>query len=203
MTRGRRPAEHVRRPPSGGPPLPIDPDLDPDDPGEPTASHHPGPHVHRAHPGVLAAIALGGCVGAVGRYAVEQAWPTPSGHFPLTTFVVNTSGALLLGLLLTVILERPRAVESVTRRIGLRARRPVGPPGRWLRAFACVGVLGSWTTMSTLAVEADTLVKHGSPATAAAYLVASAAAGVLAAALGTSLGRRLAPPPAPTGHPSP
>jgi fluoride exporter len=155
--------------------LPIDPDLEPADPSEPAAGHRRVPvPVRRSHPGVLVAIAAGGFLGALGRYELELGWPTRPGHFPLSTFVINTSGALLLGLVLTVTIERDRA----------RARH-----WRYVRLFACVGVLGAWTTMSTVAVEADTLVRGGSAVTALGYLAATMVAGVVAAAAGTAVGR--------------
>jgi fluoride exporter len=155
--------------------FPIDPDIDPADPSAPAPGHRRSPvPVHRSHPGVLLAIAAGGFVGALGRYELELAWPVLPGHFPSSTFVINTSGAFLLGLLLTITIERDRA----------RTRR-----WRTLRLVACVGVLGAWTTMSTVAVEADSLVRSGDAVTAVAYLAATMAAGLAAAAVGTATGR--------------
>lgn len=154
--------------------LPIDPDLDPDDPAEPSVAHRPLAHLHRAHPAALAAIATGGFLGAWGRYELGLAWPQRAGTFPTTTFVINTSGAFLLGLVFTALAER-----FATRR-----------RGRAIRLFACVGVLGAWTTMSTLAVEADTLVRRGSVALAALYLGATVGAGLAAVTAGMALGRR-------------
>src|SRR5437870_9182921 len=75
--------------------LPVDPDLAPDDPAEPSVLHHPIPHVHRAREhDVLAAIAAGGFLGALGRYEVGLAWPTPAGHVPWATFAINISYAV-------------------------------------------------------------------------------------------------------------
>src|SRR5947207_6810375 len=83
--------------------LPIDPDLAPDDPGEPSPTHHPLVHVDRTrHTDVLAAVGAGGFLGALGRYELGLAWPTPAGHFQSTTFTINISGAFVLGLVLTL-----------------------------------------------------------------------------------------------------
>ena len=101
---------------------------------------------------VLAAVGAGGFLGALGRYELGVAWPTPAGHFPWTTFTINVSGAFALGLVLTLLLER------------------VGPT-RYVRPFFCVGVLGAWTTMSTFAVEGDLLVKSGRAAMAIVYVM--------------------------------
>src|SRR5205807_5473442 len=87
--------------------LPIDPDLAPADPAEPSPTHRPTVHVHRSRElDVLVAIAAGGCLGALGRYELGLAWPTPPGHVPWATFTINSSGAFLLGLVLTLLLER-------------------------------------------------------------------------------------------------
>jgi len=120
------------------------------------------------------AVAVGGAVGALARYEVELAWPVGSGRFPVATFVINTSGAFLLGLVLTVSMEREKKWT---------------PVWRYLRLFACVGVLGAWTTMSTIAVESDSLVRAGDAAVALAYLAATMVAGVTAAVAGTAIGR--------------
>lgn len=160
--------------------LPIDPELSPDDPGEPSVAHQPSRSVlHRRDPRVLAAIAAGGFIGATGRYGVGLAWPTAAGAFPAATFTINTSGAFALGFLLTVILERV---------VTWRWR------WRYLQAFACIGVLGAWTTMSTLATEADVLLKDGYVTQAVAYMSATLIAGLCATATGIALGRRGATP---------
>ncbi len=161
-------------------PLPIDPDLAPDDTAAPSTTHRATrTHTHRAQPAVLAVILLGGFFGTLARYEVEKAWPTPAGHFPTATFVINTSGSFLLGFVLTVVLER------------------LGPSRyRHLRPFAATGLLGGWTTYSTLVVEAVTLGKAGDVALAGGYLAATIVSGVTAVALGIALGRaRTAAPP--------
>jgi CrcB protein len=156
--------------------LPIDPDLAPDDPAEPSPTHvaarHAGRSARRADPRVLLAIAAGGFAGTLGRYELGLTWPEHDGHFPATTFVINTSGAFLIGLVTTLIVERLR-------------------PTRYLRPFACVGVLGGWTTMSTLAVGADRLLGAGAFVTASGYLATTLVAGVVATALGIASGRRM------------
>jgi CrcB protein len=158
----------------GGDRWPIDPDLAGDDPGEPSARHHPIPPVPRAKEHrVLALIGAGGFIGALGRYELGLAWKTPAGHLPWATLVINTSGAFLLGLILPVLLERAR-------------------PANHLRAFLCIGVLGAWTTMSTFAVESDVLVKDGHPGVAATYVVATVIPGLAVAWAGMLAGRVIA-----------
>lgn len=119
----------------------------------------------------MAAVALGGFVGSVARYEVGLAWPASAGRFPMTTFLINTSGALVLGAVLAVLLHRH-------------------VPANLVRPFLCTGVIASWTTMSALAVEADLLVSRGQRATALVYVVLTLAAGTVATWLGVAVGRR-------------
>jgi CrcB protein len=119
---------------------------------------------------VLAAVAMGGALGTTARYEVGLRWPVTAGSFPTSTFVVNTTGAFAIGLILAVLLAR-------------------WPQHRYARPFLCVGLLGGWTTMSTFAVEADLLIRDGHAGTAAAYVVATVGAGLLATAAGLLTGR--------------
>ena len=141
--------------------LPIDPDLSPEDPGEPAICHHRGIHVNRTRDfGVLGAIAAGGFAGTLARYSVGLAWPSASGRFPWSIFTINASGSFLLGLLVTILLRRAR-------------------PDRYLRPLLCVGVLGSWTTMSSLAVGSDLLVRAHHTGTAVIYVFVTVVVGLI------------------------
>jgi CrcB protein len=120
--------------------------------------------------GVLAAIALGGMVGASARYGIARVAPVRAGHFPWATFATNLAGSFLLGLLLVVLLERLR-------------------PTRYLRPFAATGILGAFTTMSTYQVEMVLLVRDGHASTALLYAVGTVAAGVGLAFAGARAGR--------------
>ena len=121
-------------------------------------------------PDVLLAVAAGGFLGAPARYGVGVLLPTKKDGFPWSTFVVNVSGALLLGVLLVLLLDR-------------------FPPDRYARAFLGTGFLGAYTTFSTYMVETLLLAKDGNPAQATAYLLGSLAVGLLAAWLGIVIGR--------------
>ena len=160
--------------------IPIDPDLVPSDPAEPTigptttarrAPHRPS---GRARPDVLAVIALGGMLGASARYGIAQWLPTAHGGFPWATFWTNLSGSFLLGLLLVLLLER-------------------FPPTRLVRPFLATGILGAFTTMSTYEVETALLIKDGHAATGLLYGLGSLVAGLALAYAGILAGR-LTPP---------
>lgn len=85
------------------------------------------------------------------------------------------AGSFLLGVLVTAMVER-------------------WPPSRYARRFAAIGFCGGFTTFSTLVVEADQRAQHGRVGLAAAYVLVSLVAGLLAAAVGMGLARgRLLP----------
>lgn len=160
------------------PDLPIDPDLAVGDPGQPYLhGSPPGPQrrvLHqdrrRASPDVLAAISLGGMLGASARYGIAQWLPTAPGRFPWATFWTNLAGSFLLGLILVVVLER-------------------FPPTRYLRPFVATGVLGAFTTMSTFQVETALLLKDGHVGTGLLYGIGSVLAGLALAYAGIVAGR--------------
>ncbi len=120
----------------------------------------------------VAAVLFGGAAGTGLRLAVELTLPHGGPVFPLGTLLVNVSGAFVLGLL----------VGRVW---------PAAPT--WIRAGLGPGLLGSFTTFSALAVSVVELVDAGAAWAAAAYLAASLAGGLVAAALGLRLGARRLP----------
>lgn len=135
--------------------------------------------VHPAflRPGPVLLVAAGGAVGSTVRYLLEAAMVTPAGRVPWVTFMINVSGAFLLGLLLTVL---ARSGDDA----GLRRR---------LRLGVGTGALGGYTTYSTFAVEVWGLVGAGQRWAAFGYAVGSVLAGVAAATLGLLVARWLVP----------
>ena len=111
------------------------------------------------------AVAVGGGLGAVLRFLLGELTPTATG-FPWTTFSINVSGAFLLALLPAVAAVRDRPVLTLAR----------GP-----------GLLGGYTTLSAYADEARALFADASPGLAAAYLLGTLAACLLAVAMAQSL----------------
>ena len=124
----------------------------------------------RAAPGVLAAVAVGGMIGASARYGLARAIPARPGGVPWATLGANLAGSFLLGLVLVVVLER-------------------FPPTRHLRPFLATGVLGAFTTMSTFQVEIALLIRDGHATTGLAYGLGSLAAGLGLAYAGVVAGR--------------
>jgi CrcB protein len=118
----------------------------------------------------LAAIFLGGAIGALARYALAQALPHDAGSWPWATFMVNVAGALALGYLTTRLQERL-------------------PPTAYRRPLLGTGLCGALTTFSTMQVELLQMLDDGRAVLAASYAAASLAAGVLAIAAATNLVR--------------
>jgi CrcB protein len=121
-------------------------------------------------PDVLGVIAAGGVLGALARFAVSTAWPHAPGAFPWATLLVNISGCLLIGVLMTIVLE-------------------LTEPHRLVRPFLGVGVLGGYTTFSTASVELQRMLDAGRGVPALLYLAASLLGAVAAVWAGTVLAR--------------
>jgi CrcB protein len=118
------------------------------------------------------AVALGGAFGAVARYGLDRVIERRSDSlFPWSTFVINIAGCLVIGVLITALVDRHHTPD-------------------WLRAGLVIGVVGGFTTFSTFAQEElDLLETH--LMTALSYVLASVAVGVAAVFAGSRLGRLL------------
>jgi len=139
--------------------LPIDPDAT-----EPGIVGRP---IH-THPGLMIIVFVGGSLGALAHYGVMCIVPYSSGRWPLATFLVNLTGAFVLGLLLQTLVNRG-ADE------GLR---------RLFRLGIGTGFLGAFTTYSTFAVEVDLLLNQHRISMAVTYAVGSLVGGMMLTALG-------------------
>jgi CrcB protein len=127
-------------------------------------------------PALLATIAAGGAIGALGRWAVGVAIPHASGAMPWATLVVNVTGAFAMGLLVAFLVDRP----------GVH---------RLARPFVGVGILGGWTTFSALAVDVISLYEAHHVSLLLGYLTATFLLGTLAVGAGQEAGRRVWPGP--------
>ena len=124
----------------------------------------------RNDPRVVAAVSLGGALGAPARYGVARLVDITPGTFPWETFWINVSGSFAVGFVLVVVLES-------------------FPPTRYIRPFVATGFLGAYTTYSTFVVETDLLIKNRHWSIALSYLAASLATGLSAVWIGMVLAR--------------
>jgi fluoride exporter len=116
------------------------------------------------------AVALGGALGSVARYGVAVWMQSSLGPNAWGTFAVNGTGSFLLGLL-----------------VGLTAFRvPLHPA---IRDGLTVGVLGGYTTFSTLMYQSFRQFELGSTAAAVFNIAGSIAVGLAATFVGLTIGR--------------
>ncbi|MGB2227413.1 MAG: fluoride efflux transporter CrcB [Parvibaculales bacterium] len=109
-------------------------------------------------------VALGGALGAVGRYLVGLSLKTASA-FPWATMSVNILGSLLMGLV-----------------IGWLSRQNGGSDA--LRLFVAVGILGGFTTFSAFSMDLFTLLERRDIAATMLYLGGSLLGGLVAFIIG-------------------
>lgn len=118
----------------------------------------------------LAAVAMGGALGAWARLGLAEALPAEPGRWPWGTFVANLLACLVLGYAGTLLLERL-------------------PPSAYRRPLVGTGLCGGLSTFSTLQFEVVDLGRDGHAILGAVYLVASVAAGLLVILLASGLAR--------------
>lgn len=121
---------------------------------------------------MLLVVLLGGIVGTSARYALKVALPADG--WPWGTWTVNIAGAFLLGLIVA----------------GLASRGPDVGRRRTLRLLLGTGVMGSFTTYSSLAVETERLLAGGRVGLGLAYAGTTLLIGLAASLAGLLLGAR-------------
>ncbi|MSQ28924.1 MAG: CrcB family protein [Dehalococcoidia bacterium] len=120
--------------------------------------------------GSALAVAAGGAFGSVMRYVATRLAVEWGSSSTWGTFWVNVTGSLILGLI-----------------VGLSDQRIVLSPA--VRSGLTVGVMGGYTTFSTLMLDGTRQLGAGSMLAAAANIGGSVAVGLAAMAFGLWLGR--------------
>ena len=119
----------------------------------------------------LAQVALGGAIGATGRFLVNIGLLRLIGPgFPWGTLVVNITGSFVMGLLWVA--------------LDVRGAMRFAP-------FLLTGVLGGFTTFSAFSLDAVTMVERGQTGLAAGYVAVSVIVSILALWAGILLARGL------------
>ncbi|TGK35692.1 fluoride efflux transporter CrcB [Leptospira andrefontaineae] len=116
----------------------------------------------------LLIVGLGGFLGSVCRYMISQTIPKDFGIFPLSTFVVNIAGSLLIGIFFG--LSQGKISEEI-------------------RLFATVGFCGGFTTFSAFALENLKLLQSGSYFSFFAYILLSTTVCIAAVLIGVYLSK--------------
>lgn len=117
----------------------------------------------------LAAIYVGGVLGALARVGLAEAAPHGPGEWPWATFAVNMIGALLIGYVFARLRDHPE--DSLA------------------HPFLTTGICGTLTTFSAIQLELFELVEDGHLGLAAAYAAATLAAGYAFVRIGIALER--------------
>src|SRR5579871_510819 len=116
---------------------------------------------------VIVGVALGGAVGASSRWLLDRFIERHTESvFPWSTFAINISGCLVIGIVAETLVDRHHLPA-------------------WVRVGLVVGVIGGYTTFSTFAQETFTLLRSNDVAVAMGYATASVVLGVLAVYAGT------------------
>ena len=114
-------------------------------------------------------VALGGAIGAVGRYGVNVAATRWLGiGFPWGTVIVNIVGSFLMGVLIVWLANKG----------GMR-----------FAPFLMTGVLGGFTTFSAFSLDAITLFERGQTLQAGAYVLGSVVTALIAIMAGMAATR--------------
>jgi fluoride exporter len=106
----------------------------------------------------IALVAIGGALGGIGRVWLGERVARRHGErFPWGTLAVNVSGAAAIGVLAALILEPGRG--------------PISDDSLWLALI--IGVLGSYTTVSSFSLQTLALLRAREPLRALANVAAS------------------------------
>lgn len=118
-------------------------------------------------------VGVGGFFGAIARFWLGGWISNRMGiRFPYGTFVINVTGCLLIGFILTVLTERTH----------------LHPYWRYL---VPVGFIGGYTTFSSFEYETLQTIREGDFSVAAAYVLFSVLLGFVAVWLGALLAKAL------------
>lgn len=117
----------------------------------------------------LLTVALGGAIGASGRYFVNVTATRVIGHgYPAGTLIVNVLGSFLMGVLFVVLAKKGGNVWA---------------------PFLMTGVLGGFTTFSAFSLDTLALFERGQVASAAGYVALSVGLSLAALVLGVYAAR--------------
>lgn len=110
-------------------------------------------------------VGLGGALGSIVRYSLGKIISTKYNTvFPIATFIINITGAMLLGIISNIMVEGN------------------------LYLLLADGFLGAYTTFSTFMYEGFTLIKDKQSLNALIYICGSLSLGICGFELGNLIG---------------
>ena len=122
----------------------------------------------------LLLVALGGAIGSVARYLLNDRFRALLGTgWPSGIFTINVAGGFLMGGV-----------------VGFLAHRGGADPEKW-RLLLGVGVLGGFTTFSAFSLDVALMIERRAYGHAAVYSLASVVVSVAALFAGLMLMRRI------------
>jgi len=118
----------------------------------------------------LLVVAIGGAIGSVARYKLGGfvLHHTEGWNFPVSTFLVNVLGCLVIGILAALVEHHDMFSPSI-------------------RLLLFTGLLGGFTTFSAFGYESVYLLRRNLLPLAASYLALSVICGVMAVLAGMKL----------------
>lgn len=119
---------------------------------------------------LILGVAGFGVMGVLARYGIDTLVEQRSESlFPWATFLINVSGCLAVGFVLTAIVDREH-----------------GP--QWLRVGLVMGLCGGFTTFSTFANEALSLIESDDQRVALISIAGNVIVGIAAVWVGSRIG---------------
>jgi len=140
---------------------------------------------------ILPLVAIGGALGAVARWGVQELSIHLGGALAISLLIVNLLGSFMLGVVFTRLDTRFPSLLDIDLPPGFEpGRRPMHPV---LTAAVIGGGLGAFTTYSTLCLEVIRLWQAGEIVSATLLISLSLILGPLAVAIGVRVGHRSHP----------
>ncbi|WLR46496.1 fluoride efflux transporter CrcB [Halobacillus litoralis] len=118
-------------------------------------------------------VGIGGMIGASLRFLIGEWLKAPDQWFPYSTLTVNLTGSFLLAWFTMGIVEK------------------FSLSSKWKAALG-TGLVGSYTTFSTLSMDAVSLYERGDVVLSLLYIAISIFGGLALSMLGFTLGKRRA-----------
>jgi fluoride exporter len=115
-------------------------------------------------------VGIGGAIGSILRYLVSYLSLPTLDYFPVGTLFVNLLGAFVLGWFVTRVF-------------------PLASISNEIKTAISTGIIGSFTTFSTLSVEVIQFIQSGQYLWLFFYLSLSVIGGLILTAIGYSLGQ--------------